>query len=83
MPAERKRKIMDRTPRTHPALLVLLALMGWVLAHSLPSLWGPAWRVNVEIAGVRVSIAVGALSVRNRTALFEIGQVAAVLTVGR
>ena len=74
---------MDRTPRNHPALLVLLVLVGWVLAHSLPSLWGPGWRVNVEIADVRVSIAVGAPPVQNRTALFDIGQVATVLKVGR
>lgn len=74
---------MDRTPRSHPALLVVIVLAGWALVHAVPSLWGPVWQLNVEVADVRVSIAIGAAPVRNRTDLFDIGQVMALLGAGR
>jgi hypothetical protein len=83
MDDDRERKVMDRTPRSHPVLLLVVILVGWALVRAVPSLWGPIWQLNVEIADVRVSIAIGAPPVRNRTALFDIGQIVTLIGAGR
>jgi hypothetical protein len=56
--------------RALPILIALLAGAAWTLLASAPA----PWSVRLDIASVRLSISGGGQLVRNRTALFEIGQ---------
>ncbi len=64
----------DRTmkpDRLLPLSIALLAGAAGALTAAMPA----SWAVRLDVASVRLSISSGGAAVRNRTPLFEIGQV--------
>ncbi len=59
-----------KSDRTLPILIALLVGAAWSLPVVAPS----PWSVRLDIASLTLSISGGGEAVRNRTALFEIGQ---------
>lgn len=56
------------------ALIAILAVVLAMTAQLRPSSTG-SWQFRLEVASVRLSLSSVETPVRNRTALFEIGQV--------
>ncbi|HEX8446748.1 MAG TPA: hypothetical protein VF649_09050 [Sphingomonas sp.] len=67
---------MEHTPRSTILLLVLTALACWAFSRWHAPLPSSGWHLSLQVARVRISVGTAVLPVRNRTLLFEIGQVA-------
>ncbi len=59
-----------KSDRMLPILIALLVGAAWSLPVATPA----PWAVRLDIASLTLSISGGGKAVRNRTALFEIGQ---------
>ena len=60
--------------RARAALLIFLVLSWGATSLLRPETPRLGWRVSLEVAQLRVSVEISDQSVRQRTALFDIGQ---------